>query len=92
MEGRGLDSYGLATRPPAFSCKHGTALSGPRKDGRLSSRATVGSHKRLCLMHFVSLFVIWLVCWFVRPFFGRLVSSLLSMLVGWFCGPLVSYD
>jgi hypothetical protein len=86
MEGRGLDSNGSATRPPAFSCKHGTALSGPRKDGLLSRRATVGSHKRLCLMQFVSLFVSWLVGLFVRPFFGRLVSSLISRLVGWFCG------
>ena len=49
MEGRGLDSYGSATRPSAFSCKHGMALSGPREDGLLGSRETAGSHKRLCL-------------------------------------------
>ena len=67
MEGRGLDSSGSATRPPAFSCKHVTALSGPRKNGLLSRKETVGSYKRLCLMQFVSLFVSWFVRSFVRP-------------------------
>ena len=56
-----------------------------RKDGLLSSRATVGSHKRLCLMQFVSLFVSWLVRSFVRSLVGWLVR----WLVGWLVGSVV---
>ena len=51
----------------------------PEKNGLLSSRATVGSHKRLCLMQFVSLFVSWLV----GSFNPSLVGWLVRWLVGW---------